>query len=137
MILESKEADARLSSEDNLVNRFKQFTRAPIVSIPSQSELEQNKEIPSVDDLVKDVDDKVNGAKGISNARAILASATQRLKERLIEVDKPSELARIASEMNKIVNGENESKKNTQNNVIIYRPVVTDINAYEIVQGLE
>lgn len=133
MILQKEEVDARLRSEDNLFNRFRKLTEAPVVCLPNETE----QKAPSVDDIVEGVEDKLNGAKGLSNAKSVLAMATARLKERLIEVDKPVDLARIAAEMNKIVNGEVDKTKNQQNNVVIYRPVINDVSLYPEVHVVE
>lgn len=138
MILNEAEMNARLDSEDNIVNRFRKLTDAAVVSIPEYVETNNDKLIPSINDLVTDVDDKINQSKGLSNAKALLAMSTQKLISRLDEVDKPTDLARIASDMNKIVNGLEGSKdKRTQNNIVIYRPVQNDINHYETVIAVE
>lgn len=140
MILNEAEMNARLDSEDNIVNRFRKLTDAAVVSIPSYEQVSEryNETVPSINDLVTDVDDKINQSKGISNAKTLLAMSTQKLISRLDEVDKPTDLARIASDMNKIVNGSESSKdKRTQNNIVIYRPVQNDINHYETVIAVE
>lgn len=144
MILSSEEVNSRLNSEDNLVNRFRKLTSASVVSLPDVNtsrtvfeSVNSDENAPSIDSLVENVDDKVNSQKGISNAKAVLALVTDRLKARLTEVDKPVDLARIAAEMNKIVNGEGDKGNKTQNNIVIYRPALNDVNVYPTVISVE
>lgn len=126
MVLDKEEVDARLASPDNLFNRF----RAAIPTLPSGlDKLDENTThpaMPSVDDLVENLDDKLNTAKSFSKAKQVLANTLERLDARLIEVDKPTDLCKIAEGMGKLLNGFDEHKKGDLSKapVIIYKPVM-------------
>jgi hypothetical protein len=146
MILEHEEVNARLANPNNLLNRLRSLTKpqdSSIVSIPSHAnhlEPSSNPILPpTIDELVDDVEDKVNTARCYSGAKEVLASAIDSLKVRIVEVDNPSQLSKIAKDMGKIVNGfdENKPKDVSRSIPIIYRPVQLTENNYQIVMVSE
>jgi len=155
MILDAEEIEARVNSPFNLINRLQNAVkRAEVISIPSlNSGLEQGTHQvtiptypnsfqsqpssgePTIDNLVESVDDKINKATAISGAKALMSESISRLRTRLIEVDKPTDLARIAVEMNKIVNNTEGNEKSKFNNIpiVIWKPEVHNEAHYETI----
>jgi len=145
MILETEEINERLSSPLNLLNRLRKLTSVEnkIVSLPpseqnsqSRSDVRHPSFPPSVDELVDNIEDKLATQKCYSGAKEVLASSISRLKERLEEVDSPVQLSRIATDMGRIVNGFDESKKSTPSVSIpiIYRPVMLTEQSFQVIQ---
>lgn len=144
MILDKAEIDSRLSNPDNLLNRLRLLTKPSsntnqIVSIPNSAGIIEHNNHPSlpppIEELVEDIDDKVNTAKCYKGAKEVLASSISRLSERLNEVDSPVQLSRIATDMGKIVSGFDENRKEKIDRTIpvIYRPVMMTENNFQIV----
>lgn len=137
MILEADEIEARVSSPLNLLNRLRAEVKraSDIVSIPSEVQPSSSiSSVPTVDNLVENLEDKLNKGKAVSGAKALMAESIDRLRTRLIEVDKPTDLAKIAVEMNKIVNGSEFSNKNQANTpIVIWKPEVHNEAHYETI----
>ena len=151
MILDKEEIDSRLSSPLNLLNRLKRITSVEnrVISIPKSVE-DRETEIsssrfqqsdipelpPSVDELVDNLSDKLATAKCHNGAKEVLASAIEGLKLRVFEVDDPVKLSRIATDMGKIVNGFDESKRSAPSTTIpiIYRPIMLNESSFQIIQ---
>lgn len=141
MILQNDEIEARLSSPENLLNRLAKLTTRSPVSIPEVIDSSENlsDSVPSVADLVDNLENKLTGGKAYTNALNVLAESTELLRSRIGEVRKPEKLSKIASDMSRIVNGFNEkNNKNSNNNtVIVYKPVVNNESHYETVYANE
>lgn len=144
MILDKEEIDSRLSSPLNLLNRLKKLTNASVISIPSsisnptdssESRSQHPSVPPDVDSLVDNLEDKLATAKCYSGAKDVLAKSISRLNERLEEVDSPVQLSRIATDMGKIVNGFDESKKSNPSVSIpiIYRPIMLTEQNFQVI----
>ena len=139
MILDSNEIDARVSSPLNLMNRLRALSGIPSIPDNIQNGIIHRKEettipsIPSVDDLVESVDDKINKGKAVSGAKAVMAESINRLRQRLIEVDNPVQLSKIATDMHKIVNAEVENRKPNNAPIVIWKPEMHQENHYETV----
>jgi len=144
MILDSAEIEARVNSPFNLLNRLKtEVNRAvSIVSVPdglvNRNEPAQIPSIPSIDELVENAEDKINKATAISGAKSVMAKSIKELERRLVEVEKPIDLAKVAVEMNKIVNGSEEKNKGLNTGpIIIWKPEVHNEAHYETVMVSE
>lgn len=141
MILDKSEVDARLNNPENLINRLRRIeTKSNVVSIPPSvavsSEYESNHPSlpPSVDELINDVTDKVNTAKIQSASREVLLESIERLRSRLIEVDSPVQLSKIATDMGRVISGfEKKDDGNKQQNIIIFKPIVNSEQHYETI----
>lgn len=137
MIIESNEVDKRIESPLNLLNRLREVTNKPSQSI------NQIPTIPSAQDLIPDIDDKINSTSTSIKMRAagIMTDAMDQLKSRIQNTNKPETLARIASEMNKIIEVQ-EKKELPQDQVnrpqfIIYSPTINQENHYETIEARE
>jgi len=135
MILDANEIDARVSSPLNLMNRLRSITTVPSIPVEVQYDKSPTEivSIPGVDELVESVDDKINKASALSGAKALMAETISRLRQRLIEVDSPVQLSRIATDMHKIVNAEVENHKPNLAPIVIWKPEMHNENHYETV----
>lgn len=104
----------------NLLNRLKQAATAThIPCLP-----------PTTKDLGLDVDTKLAVGKLRENAAEIMALSLAQLKSRIPDIQKPESLARIAGEMNKVVQSRaDEDKKQSQ--IIVYAPQVIQENHFQ------
>lgn len=144
MILDKNEIDERLASPNNLLNRLRMLTggnKKDIVSIPravfndSKSAETHPSLPPDIDKLVEDVEDKVNTAKCYSSAKSVLAISLESLKSRIIEVDSPAQLSKIALDMGRIVSDFDANKNASTDRTIpiIYRPVIMTENNFQTI----
>lgn len=143
MLLSDEQVDARLGSLDNLFNRLhgsglgnglvnntylpEKPSRSGPVELPSLP--------PSIDSLIDTAEEKIKLAHANTAALDILNGSLAELKLRLCEVESPKDLSRIATDMGKLINGNNQDKKsgNNMNQVIIYKPVMSTENRYETI----
>lgn len=123
MILSDEELKERLESPLNLLNRLRKAT-TPKTQIPCLP--------PSTSDLNLDtqIDEKVAVGKLRETAVGIMASTLAQLKGRIPEIQKPETLARIAGEMNKVIQSRpDDEKKSAQ--IIVYAPSVIQENHFQ------
>jgi len=154
MILEANEADARLNNPDNLINQLRSRMSAGIVSsrnnimpfvglssIPAKDNVIVSLP-PSIDNLIDDVEQKLIDAeqnKKLSSIKtsavAVLDQALTNLQSRLHEVERPKDLAKIATDMSRIINdSDDKGKVNNFNQVIVWKPMVANENHYETIR---
>lgn len=90
---------------------------------------------PSLDNLIETAGEKAKIARINNTALDILGDTLKELKLRLIEVKSPKDLAKIATDMGKIINGGKDDKKNNGNinQVIIYKPAMSNEHHYETI----
>lgn len=146
MLLDDKEVESRLNHIDNLVNQMRSSNPIPdakqTIDVTKDSMgtfgISKNDKSsspaglipsmpPSVDDLIENINDKINLAHANTGAIQVLNSSIAQLNNRLCEVEDPRDYSRIASDMSRIVNGFTEAKKNqpiTNQQVIIYKPLI-------------
>lgn len=136
MILSSEEIESRLAHPENLINRLRALSKGQTIIPSVPSGLSSNEEavipsIPSADDLIPSLDDKLDTARGYSGAKRVLGLAVAKLEQRLNEVDKPTDLSRIVLDMGRVVNGfDDKAKVNQPQNIIIYRPTMNTESIY-------
>lgn len=164
MLLNDTELEARLNSTDNLINRLRRSAPAKTELVnPSRSggietdrELSsflsvlngnhhkpsrsQDYEIPSLppnsSDLIENLEDKIKTAQVNHKALSVLDESLDLLRVKLDEVQNAKDLSRIATDMEKILNGsrisERESNRSSSGaGVIIYKPIMVNENHYE------
>jgi hypothetical protein len=135
MILNETEIKERMESPINLINRLRELSK----DVSKSSNSNRTSLIPSLppksSDIIPDVDDKLNFGTAKSKAMKIMSLAMNRLDDVVHEIDKPSELARIAETMNKIVttseDRSGEDKRTGQ--IIIYAPQVVQENHFDTI----
>ena len=133
MLLAETDALERMESPLNLLNRLKSATspkniHSLIPSIPTD-----------VSDIVDNLEKKIQAGALKSKASNIMSAAMDELLVKLPEVSKPENLARIASEMNKIVNAE-QAKSGDDNRVgqiMIYAPQLVSESHFDIIDAKE
>lgn len=121
MLLSDDDIQERISSPLNLMNRLRAATakRTEIPCLP-----------PTSDDLNLNIDEKLAVGKLRENAVSIMASAMEQLKGRIPDIQKPETLARIAGEMNKVIQSrQDDDKKAAQ--IIVYAPQVIQENTFQ------
>jgi len=119
MILDEREAIARFESPLNLLNRLKSGlskhkNQTQIVSIP-----------PTSSEIIEDLEEKLKSGGLKSKAAGIMNDCLEELKNRIGEVDKPTQLAAVAETMNKIISSEDKNRKDKDENkpqFIVYSP---------------
>jgi len=129
MLLSDEEIQARMESPLNLLNRLKGSLSpsrkdSPIPSLP-----------PSSDQIIEDLQEKINYGSIKSKAMGIMTSAMDELKARIPEVHKPEKLAQIAAEMAKVVNNTQikfeDRSKSAQ--IIIYAPQIVNEDQFDVI----
>jgi hypothetical protein len=129
MILTESDAQERLESPLNLINRLRGGMT------PSNRRITHPAIPPTAEELIPNLNEKINIGSIKSKAAEILVDTLGELKNRLSEVTKPSQLASIATQMGKIV-GEMEEKTKNDNRVgqiIIYAPRVVKEDEFETI----
>lgn len=131
MLLLEEEVKERIESPLNLINRLQALTRpdnknkARIPSLP-----------PTSDEVISDLEDKLNVGSIRSKASGILVRTLDELSQRLPEVDKPEKLARIAESVTKVIDSVTPKDKGNTNNiaqVIIYSPRMRGEAEYDVI----
>jgi hypothetical protein len=130
MILSDDEITQRIESPANLLHRLKEgiaksqhsHRNTPIPSIP-----------PTADKLIDGLDDKLKLGSIKVKASVILSEVLDELKGRIPDIDKPERLARIATEMSKVVTAqEQRPDDNVQKpQFVIYAPQFVSENQFE------
>jgi hypothetical protein len=120
MILSDEELKERLESPLNLLNRLRNATTLK-PSIPCLP--------PSSKDLGLDnkIDESVAVGKLRETAAGIMALSMEHLKDKIPEIQKAETLARIAGEMNKVVQSRQDDEKKVAQ-IIVYAPTVMQEN---------
>lgn len=137
MILNESEVTERMSSPLNLLNRLRDITNSPkksvhnphsIISIP-----------PKTEDIIPDLDEKLAYGSIKTKAAGIMIQAMDELKTRVQDAKTPSELAKIAENMSRIVNAEEEKPQNKDNRpqIVFYSPQINQENHYETIYARE
>lgn len=121
MLLSNEEIQERIESPMNLLNRLRTATRSDSPSMPPKSE-----------DIIDDMDEKIQIGSIRSKSAAIMATALDTLKLKLDEL-KPEKLVTVAAEMNKIVQSRVEQSSQKVAQVIVYAPQIREEAAYEVV----
>lgn len=123
MLLAENDLIERMESPLNLLNRLRKATT------PVRSPC-----IPPASELIPNLEEKLNYGSAKSKALDIMNMAMDTLKNRIVEVQKPRELAAIAAEMGKVIaNTEIKSKEDMrQAQIIIYAPSVIHESAFEV-----
>lgn len=131
MLLDDNEINERLESPLNLMNRLKALTNPhrPHSMVPALP--------PKADDIIDDIDKKINNGSIKSKAMGLVSQALDELKVRMPEVQKPRELAAIAEQMSKIINN-TEQKQSIDGpampQIIIYAPKIVSEDTFNIVE---
>lgn len=119
MLLTDEQIKIRIESPLNLLNRLRKSTSpTSILSVP-----------PTAEQLIDNLDDKINKNSGSSaRARKLLDSTLEELERRLPEVQKPEKLASIAQQMSNILSNEADNKKDGSiaPQIIVYAPQMRD-----------
>lgn len=131
MILDNNEADNRLSSPLNLLNRLRAVSPAGLDGLERKNSAVVSLP-PPVSELVEGLDDKLSDAKTLNGASAILAECIGTLRGRMGEL-KPEKVARIAGEMSKIVTSAKENNSKGQQTVIIFKPNMVSEDTFEVI----
>lgn len=123
MILSDEDVKERLESPLNLLNRLRKATEPqPPTRIPCLP--------PTTADLDLNIDEKIAVGKLRETAAGIMALSMEHLKAKIQDISKPETLARIAGEMNKVVQSrENDDKKIAQ--IVVYAPQVIQENHFQ------
>lgn len=139
MILSDDEIQERIESPLNLLNRLRSAVhRHPIGSptpfIPSIPSLP-----PTAESLIDNLEDKIKISSTRSKATGIMHAAMDELEKRMPEVQKPERLARIASDMSRVIsNQDTKGGGGTINSqIIIYAPQVQPLDNFEIIDIVE
>ncbi len=129
MILNDEEIQETMESPINLMNRLRK------VSDPSSLQNISPLLPPTADQLINDLEDKLDKGKTLkSKAAAIMDAALDELKKRMPEVTKPEKLAAIATEMSKVVIATQEKKEeNSKAQIIIYAPQFKTEDAFDVI----
>lgn len=132
MLLEEQEVNARFESPLNLLNRLRTAAKPNSSSrqniIPSLP--------PTSDDVIEDLEEKLQSNSIKAKASTILLSALNELEIRIPEIHKPESLSRVAESMNKIVSSETEksgSKGGNIGQIIIYSPAIMKESQFETI----
>ena len=159
MLLNDNELNARLESTDNLINRMRSVRQVSQVSEtePEQKEISSFLSLlngshrpssravidipalpPSSENLIENLEDKIKTAQVNHNALAVLDDSLILLRDKLVDVQHAKDLSRIATDMEKILNGsrinERENNRTTgTGGVIIYKPIIVNESHYESV----
>jgi len=143
MLLNDSEINNRLNSLDNLFSRLRGSSSLSetndslaVIPEPSKSTIEIPSLPPNVDDLVDGIEDKLRTARITKSAEEVLDNSLEQLKMRLCEVENVRDLSKIATDMSKIINGQNQKDdpSKTASQVIIYKPVMVNETHYQAVQ---
>jgi len=137
MLLSTEEANLRLESPENLINRLRRKISIPDARIlPPEDKSETRMVVlpPSVDDLVDNLDSKLKLSSMQEKAVDIINDSMTLLKERMSEVPTKS-LSHVAADMSKIISNIREQRGMQTNNiqVMIYAPEVRSEREFEVI----
>lgn len=150
MLLEDLEAETRLNSLDNLINKLRPNSQnnnliardaspAVIDIIPERNtkKIEIPSLPPSAESLVEDLEQKLRKQSIKNLATDVLEHSLEALRNRLDEVEKVRDLSKIAGDASKIlkeIDPPKEEDLRAKNQVIIYKPVMVTESHYNSVQ---
>jgi len=141
MILTDDDIKERIESPLNLLNRLKKVTgNSPLPSLPAPIPITRHPALPPTSDqLIDNIDDKIAEASARSKAMNIMLSAMDNLQARIPEIQKPKELADIASNMSKIIANQSQANNNrgTTSQIIVYAPQVQKLENFDIIDVTE
>jgi hypothetical protein len=145
MLISDLDLQDRIKSPDNLINSMRERLSG-IRSIVKPQDIEPKEDkviipeiveesVPAIDDLIENSADKIKLGLAKTSAADVLVDSLGLLKTKLIEVEKPLDLARIAGDMSKIVGSLSPAKNETNigQQIIVYRPAVLNESHYESV----
>lgn len=154
MILTHAAVAERINSPDNLLNRLAKSTsrivnnlpnyeREKIIDIPSfptSSSSKNNREAMTIDELIDDVETKIELGQSHIKAVRVLNLSLDQLEMTIPSEEHPEKLAKIASSMSKIIsdsspksNGEDGNKSQ----IIIWKPFSINIDEMKMVHAVE
>lgn len=130
MLVNTESAEKRLSSSSNLMNKLREGTTLSKNKSMQLFGVGQKKEerfvnpfapkpievlttAPTIDDLIDDVDSRLNLDKAHKKALHVMNRAIQRVSDQIEELDSPTKLADVAAKMGKIVTDIRNEKKNS------------------------
>lgn len=153
MILDQENAEDRLNSANNLINRLNLAVRSnkksdsgaasQVMRIPQPSSFDQQSPVlpPSADEIIDNIEHKLKMATAHDTALDVLVDTVNLLKHNLVNIDptKPERLSRIATDMAKVAHVIDEVRNgNGKNNhgapTIIYKPLMLQESNYQIIQ---
>ena len=145
MILNDDEIAERIESPLNLLNRLKKINGSSSavkksIDSPSLPSIRSPFIPPSSSDLIEDLDDKIAEAASRKKATAIMNKAMNELDIRIPEVQKPETLAKIASDMSKIVSNQaaaSSASRGATSQIIVYAPQIQAIDNFEVIDVKE
>lgn len=130
MLVKDTTALTRLNSPNNLLNKLQEITTSrrshtptPIVSIPP----------PKADDLIDDLDEKLDNGSVKARAVSVMSKAIKRLDNNIETVD-PKKLSNIVRDMAhavKVLDPEKLDGDKTNIQFIIYRPEMKSENEFD------
>src|SRR5215471_9756122 len=130
MILSDDEVTQRIESPANLLHRLKE-------GISKSRQHHNHSSIPSVpptaDKLIGDLDDKLKFGSIKVKASAIMSEALDELRNRMPDIAKPEQLARIATEMSKVVTAQEQRPDDgvQRPQFVIYAPQFVSENHFD------
>lgn len=141
MLMNKEEAESRLASPDNLMNRLRLSTSRnhntpfglPVIDVKSTPVTVP----PKIEDLVDGIEDKLkfNGIKG--KALDVLDRSLDELNRRVSEVENVAKLSGVIDTMNRVINGSSENARKTPEQLIVWQPIMIQENHYETIHVSE
>lgn len=138
MLLTDDEIRERIESPLNLLNRLKNASR------PDKSNSDPQGQSPCLppksEDIIEDLEDKINNTTARSKAMGLMLSAMDELKQRLPEIQKPETLANLAYNMSRVVSSQEQNRNNhasVASQIIVYAPQVQRLENYDIIDVTE
>lgn len=146
--MNNSDIESRINHPDNLINRLRLSTfnskvdsvvSLPIIDVPSSKRTtfdasnpagvnSTDSATPTIDDLIDDIETKINLGCAHTAAVDVMKTALNELKIRVIEAEKPEQLSKIATDMQKIIAGlaaKNKDKdSDARPQLIIWKPMI-------------
>lgn len=134
MLLEDEELKQRMDSPLNLMNRLRNATN-PRAAHNSHNIIPALP--PSSDEVIEDLEEKITTGTIKGKAQRLMSDALDIMKERLVGVDKPEKLAKIAESMAKVIDSteprQNQGDKPAAQ-IIIYAPSMMTEDAFGVIE---
>jgi ATP phosphoribosyltransferase len=143
MILTDDEIKERIESPINLLNRLRRISPSSGALIPRSGSIGKPNHPsmpPKAEDLVGDLEEKLQNSSARTKAMRLMSSAMDELEKRLPEVQKPERLAQIAREMSAVISHQDQKNNNTANigsQIIVYAPQIQPLESFEIIDIVE
>ncbi len=136
MLLDDDEIKERIESPLNLLNRLKSGLGRTSVPLSNTTPPQLP---PKSSDIIPDLEDKILNSTAKSKAMGIMTSAMNQLEHRIPEVQKPETLARIATEMSKIISNQEAKANNigSLSQIIVYAPQIQPLENFEVIDANE